>query len=204
MDNNKLQPAITGGVVLGLLSSIPFINLPNACCCSWAILGGALASYLYIKKSPAPVQMGEGAILGAMAGGIGAVINLVIGLPLGLMTGAAFTGMMTSLMAHANPEQAEQLRQQIELQQSMGIGAQLVAALPFTFVSLLLLVVFATLGGLIAIPIFEKRKGGPGAGSPPPPPQGFGGGQPGSGYSAGPYGSSLGAAPGSSFGSGIQ
>ena len=43
-----------------------------------------------------------------------------------------------------------------------------------------LLLIFSLLGGLLGVPIFEKRKGGPDV---PPPPQGFGG-QPG-GYTPG-------------------
>jgi hypothetical protein len=42
--NDKLKPAIIGGVVLGLLSVIPFVNFANACCCLWAIVGGLLAT----------------------------------------------------------------------------------------------------------------------------------------------------------------
>ena len=60
--NDKLRSAIVGGVVIGLLSGIPYVRLGNVICCLWVIVGGALASYLYIKKSPAPVNIGEGAI----------------------------------------------------------------------------------------------------------------------------------------------
>ena len=37
---NKFKPALLGGLVVGILSSIPFINY---CCCIWAIGGGGLA-----------------------------------------------------------------------------------------------------------------------------------------------------------------
>jgi len=36
-----------------------------------------------------------------------------------------------------------------------------------------MILIFASLGGLIGVPIFEKRKG---QSAPPPPPQNFGGG----------------------------
>ena len=42
--NNKLKPALIGGVVLGILSVIPFVSAANLCCCLWAILGGMLAT----------------------------------------------------------------------------------------------------------------------------------------------------------------
>ena len=82
--NNKLKPALIGGVLLGLLSAIPVVNLVNVCCCLWALIGGLLASYLYIKNSPVPASAGDGAILGALAGLVGAVIVVVIGIPIRL------------------------------------------------------------------------------------------------------------------------
>src|SRR5688500_19988055 len=75
--DNKVKPAVIGGVVLGLLSAIPFVNFVNACCCLWAILGGLLASYLYVKNSPTPVNAGDGAIVGAIAGVVGGLISLI-------------------------------------------------------------------------------------------------------------------------------
>jgi hypothetical protein len=178
--NNKLRPAITGGIVLGLLSAIPFINAANACCCAWGIAGGALAAYLYVKQSTAPVGPGEGAVLGAIAGGIGALIYIVLGLPLSLLVGNAFSTLILRFAENMNPEQAEIFRAQIEAMQNLPLGARLVAALPFTFIGALLLAAFATLGGLLGAVIFEKRKGGATAapqnfGAPPPGTYGSGG-----------------------------
>lgn len=183
MNNNKLQPAIIGGIVLGLLSAIPFINFFNLCCCAWAILGGALAAYLYIKKSPTPASIGDGALLGLIAGGIGAIVYVVIGLPLGLLTGNAFSNMAVRFAERANPEQADQLRAQIEAMQNQSIGERLLTALPFTFIGVILLVAFATIGGLIGVAILEKRKGSMGA----PPPPNYGGTT--SGYGGADYAS---------------
>ncbi|HEX5832764.1 MAG TPA: hypothetical protein VFY34_02870 [Pyrinomonadaceae bacterium] len=144
--NNKLKPALLGGLVVGLLSAIPFINY---CCCIWAIGGGALAGFLYIKDSPAPVPTGDGAIVGALAGVVGALIYLVIGLPIAFAFGA---GEMEAQLARSG----------VELPFSgtlLLVFGGLVAAL--------CLLVLATLGGVLSIPIFEKRKAD---GMPPPPP----------------------------------
>src|SRR5688500_14122184 len=84
--NDKIKPALLGGAITGILSVIPFIS---SCCCIWAIAGGGLACFLYIKNSTSPVQMAEGATVGAMSGGVGAVIYLIIGLPIALICGAA-------------------------------------------------------------------------------------------------------------------
>lgn len=160
--NNKLKPALIGGVFLGLLSAIPFVNWVNICCCAWAILGGILASYLYVKNAATPANAGDGALVGAMAGGFGAVIYLVIGIPLALLSGAAMREMLINLMANVDPRQAEMIRQ-------MQMQGESVAGTIFQgLIGAVLLVVFAIIGGLIGIPLFEKRKGG-GAAPPPPP-----------------------------------
>ena len=149
--NNKLKPALLGGLIVGILSALPFIS---TCCCIWAVGGGLVAGMLYIKSSPVPVQTGDGAIVGALAGIVGAAIYLLIGLPIAFLRGTA----------------------DVEAQLARS-GVQL----PFTGTVLLLvgglfgalcLVVLATGGGLLSIPIFEKRKPG---GPPAPPPTNVGG-----------------------------
>jgi hypothetical protein len=172
---NKFQPALIGGVVLGLLSSIPFINIGNVLCCMWVILGGALAAYLYIKKSPTPVQLGDGAVLGALAGAVGSVVSIVVGIPLNILTGNAFVRLLLEWLAKMNPEAGERALEQFNRQTSAPFFEQLAASVNvFTIVGILIYVAFATLGGLIAIPLFEKRKAQQGV--PPLPPPNFGGG----------------------------
>jgi hypothetical protein len=161
--NNKLKPALIGGVVLGLLSAIPFVNWVNICCCAWAILGGILASYLYVKNSATPANAGDGAMVGGMAGGVGAAIYIVIGIPLAIFSGGAMREMLINFMSNLDPRQAEMIRQQMEAQ-----GDSIAGAIIQGLIGAVLLVVFAIIGGLIGIPLFEKRKGG-GAMPPPPP-----------------------------------
>jgi hypothetical protein len=165
--NNKVKPAVIGGVVLGLLSAIPFVNLVNFCCCAWAILGGMLATYMYVKNSPTPANAGDGAVIGGIAGAIGAVIYLVIGIPLSIVAGTAMREVLVNLLTSLDPRQAEMIRAQMEVQVQSISGAIIQG-----FIGALLLIVFAVLGGLIGIPLFEKRKAGP---MPPPPPPGPGG-----------------------------
>jgi len=156
--NEKLKPALIGGLVGGVLSVIPFVA---TCSCLWAIGGGVLAGFLYIPRAPAPVTAGEGAILGALAGLVQAAVRIIIGIPL-------------SYVMAANMGLEEQLeRMNVDLP---------VTGMMLIIVGTLLGAVFAiglsTVGGLIAVPLFEKRKSGPSA--PPPPPQEFDAGQPGS------------------------
>lgn len=145
---NKLKPALLGGLVVGLLSSIPLVNY---CCCIWAIGGGGLASFLYMKSSPTPISPGDGAILGALAGLIGAVLYLIVGIPIAYFMGSA---QMEEAFRQANVE--------------IPFSGPMLFVVGGLIIGLFLLVM-SVIGGLIAVPILEKRKNAP----PPPPPQDF-------------------------------
>jgi hypothetical protein len=161
--NNKVKPALIGGVLLGLLSVIPFVNALNVCCCLWAILGGMLASYLYIKNSPVPATPGDGAILGALAGVIGAVISIILGIPINYAMGPRMRNLLLGLVENMDRQQAEMMRRQLEMSGD-SVAALIINALILGF----LLFIFSLIGGLIGAALFEKRKGG--ATPPPPPP----------------------------------
>jgi hypothetical protein len=159
--NNKVKPALIGGVLLGLLSSIPIVAFANLCCCLWALLGGLLATYLYIKKSPTPVTAADGAVLGVMAGLIGGLISIILGIPINLLIGRPMARMLVDWIASIDPSQAELLRDRVMAAQT------LTRTVINVVISAIFLFIFAVLGGLIAVPIFEKRKT---TAEPPPPP----------------------------------
>ena len=161
--NDKIKPALIGGVILGILSALPAVN---TCCCIWALVGGIIAANIYIKASPNPVTPADGAILGAMAGAIGVVLIFIIGIPLQLIFGTAMMSMMSGIVQNADPNQAAQMREMMAAQ-GFGIGRAIMNAL----MSGVLVVIFSAVGGLLGVALFEKRKGGPG-----------GYGQPGGGY----------------------
>jgi hypothetical protein len=151
--NNKLKPALLSGLVVGIFSAIhSLIPIISLCCCIWSIVGGALAAFMYIKSSPTPVQMGEGAMVGGLAGVVGGVIYVVIYLPIALLWGMA-----------TMQEQLDRSGVHLPFSGSilMVVG---------TLIGAIVLILLATLGGVIGTAIFEKRKGNNVA---PPPPQNF-------------------------------
>ena len=161
--NNKLKPALMAGGALGLLlvitvilSAVPVLGIVRCCNCLWPIAAGVLATMFYVKSSPSPATIGDGAILGALAGAVGGLIYMLIGMPLFyVMGGVAAMDMQIRQFAPAFP--------------LTGIVLMVIAGL----VGFVLYTVLSTIGGLIGVPIFEKRKGGPDV---PPPPQNFSGG----------------------------
>jgi hypothetical protein len=174
--NSKVRPALIGGVALGLLSAIPVVSALNICCCAWVLAGGALAAYLYIKAAPTPVTTADGALVGLLAGGFGAGVFLLIGVPMGLIFGQVFQAIFVKLLANVNPDFAEQMQRSIELQQHMPLSQRLPILLLSYLLNGVVIVVFATIGGLLGVALFEKRKGASNGSiaAPPPPPAGFG------------------------------
>jgi hypothetical protein len=167
---SKLQPVLLGGLVLGLGSVIPGLSYLNLCCCGWAIVGGALAAYLLIKRSTVlPVTSGDGAAAGALAGVVGSFINLVIGVPLTLLQ---WKNVVSQIQQRADnlPDAAsrEVMSQFADAMQSHPALIALGLWLLFAIVGMGM----AAVGGLIGVAMFEKRKGQPPS-QPPYPPAGF-------------------------------
>lgn len=161
---SKLQPALVGGLILGLLSSIPIIEIVNACCCLWVLLGGAVAARMLISRSPIlPVSYGDGALVGALAGVVGSAITLVLGVPIDLLLTAPRESIDT-LRQFPIPMDDPAVRQVIDLVQNQPV----LFALLGWMIGAVITVGFGALGGMIGIGIFEKRKG-----QPMPPPAGF-------------------------------
>ena len=146
---NKLKPVLIAGGALGLvfvitvlISAVPIVGRLAGCCnCLWPIAGGVLATMLFVKESPSPATILDGAVLGALAGLIGGLIYLIIGLPISyLLNGVALMD--------------AQLRQLSPGFPLSGIVVMVLGGL----VGFVIFVVLATIGGLVGVPIFEKRK----------------------------------------------
>ena len=100
MGPNKLQPALLGGAVLGVLSALPFVNMAN-CCCIWFITGGVLAAWLLQQNHPAPISAGDGAMVGLFAGVFGAIVASLISIPMRLIAAPAQQAMLSRMLEHA-------------------------------------------------------------------------------------------------------
>jgi hypothetical protein len=185
-----LKPALIGGVLLGILSVIPVIQVGNCFCCAWVIAGGILASYLYVKSSPVAVTLGRGVALGLLAGAIGAIVDTLFSIPIqvllskmGMGAGAQIRQMMEQI-PQLPPELRKALLSVIEGERGIGIALILMGGL----FKLALYSFVAMLGGTIGVAIFEKRdRPGRAPAEPPvyqpppdlpPPPSDTTGGQP--------------------------
>jgi hypothetical protein len=155
-----LQPALLGGVTLGVLSALPIINLANLCCCAWIVSGGAVAAYLLQQQRPDPITAGDGAVVGLLAGAIGAGVWLLVELPLSLVMAPFQQSLIDSALRNASD-----LPPGVQMwMESLQAGAARGAGLVFGFLVMLFVgSFFAMLGGLFGALIFRKS-------TPPPVP----------------------------------
>ncbi len=160
----KTQPALLGGVAIGVLSALPVISVANVCCCAWIVFGGALAAYLMQANHPEPIQIGDGAVVGLLSGLIGAFVWLIVFIPISSLMAPFESRMAQRAMANAEalPPEVRSLLEGLSGGPSIGIGLFFMF-----FVMLVVGTVFGMFGGLFGALLF--RKSAPVV--PPPIPQ---------------------------------
>ena len=155
-----LQPALIGGVVMGVLSALPIINAANLCCCLWVVSGGLVAAYLLQQNEAAPITPGDGALVGLLAGIIGAFVQFLVSIPISFIVGPMERAMLerASEMAGSMPPE---LRRMIENMSADRSGTGLIGTMLLwtigLFFSLFIGAIFSTLGGLLGAALFRKR-----------------------------------------------
>jgi hypothetical protein len=154
----RYQPALLGGLFIGVLSSLPFINIAN-CCCLWVICGGVLVTFLQQQRTPEPVATSEAMLGGVLAGIIGSLIYVAVSAATLSVIGPVWQEPLRRAMEQ-NPEITPELQAFITRLMS-GSGMVLLQAL-FT---LPIYSVFAMLGSLLGVAFFRKKA------APQPPAQ---------------------------------
>ena len=150
----KFQPALLGGVTIGVLSALPVINLAN-CCCAWILFGGALSAYLMQQNHPEPIQVGDGAIVGLLAGVVGAFVWLIVTVPISTAL-APFQSDMAGRIIRDAGDMAPEMRAIFEnMSGAPAIGLGLIFGF---FVMLVVSTVFGMLGGLFGALLFKKSQ----------------------------------------------
>jgi hypothetical protein len=157
MDSARLQPALLGGVFIGVMSALPIINAGNCCCCLWVLAGGALAVYLRQQNSPVTLTAAEGALMGLMAGLVGGIIGVILSIPIQMAIGPWQQEWMTRIMAGNEdmPPEAREMMERLVAGNAMRVAGAIL--------NIVTSIIFGMLGGLLGVAIFKKN-------APPQPP----------------------------------
>jgi hypothetical protein len=160
---SKLMPALYGGILMGVISGIPYLNFINTpCfCCAGVLFGGFMAVFFYKKDLPADgpqLTSGDGVQLGALAGVFGAITGVVttegLSLIVGNINGEIMYNMIMRIYDSAGildkipPDAVQQMKDRL-LEGGFSIGQ--------FFVGLAVDVVFGLLGGLIGYAVFKPK-----------------------------------------------
>jgi hypothetical protein len=150
---SKTQPALIGGLVMGVLSALPIISGGNLCCCLWVVSGGVVAAYLLQQDSPSPITNSDGAMVGLLAGLIGAIVCWIVSIPINIIFAPMERRIIGSLLQNAE-NMPPGWRDMMERSQGGAFhAARLVLAL---FFWLFAGAIFSTIGGLLGATFFRK------------------------------------------------
>ena len=161
MDELKFKSALMGGGVFGVVAALPYVGMLNSICCALYIGGGALAVYFYIRaRGNLPEEpYGDGAVVGLLAGLIGGVVTTVVGaifVALGLVPYLSDAADGLAQVEQMGGELPGWMRAMVAREgvSVVALGIQLV-------MNVIFYAIFATIGGLVGVAIFQRKGANP-------------------------------------------
>lgn len=156
---DKMIPALYGGIIIGIISSVPFLNLINCLCCA-GIMGGAVISVFFYKQNftpdTQPFSKGDCLTVGIYAGIVGAFVGTVLDVvflkAFGNVVGQFIMDYIQNMEIDIPEESMEAIRQ--AFQESTSIFSVILSLVS----SLILNTIFGLLGGLIGYNIFKPKQ----------------------------------------------
>ncbi len=143
---------------MGVLSALPIVSVGNGCCCLWVVSGGAIAAYLLQQNQAAPIEPGDGALVGLLAGLTGAFVQFLIAIPIDVMLAPFEQAMMQRVldMGSLPPEIRDALERYGRNGTTSGVYfvvSRVVGLMFWLFVG----AIFSTLGGLLGAMMFRRQ-----------------------------------------------
>jgi hypothetical protein len=149
------QPALLGGLFIGVLSSLPVVSVLNLCCCLWVVMGGVLVTYLQQQKQPDPLETADAVVAGLVAGVVGAVIS-------GLVSYLVFGEVARQALQEVSRQFEGRAEVPSWLAEAMRTaGDNPAVGLLQLFVTMPVYGVFSLLGALLGLAFFRKKTTAP-------------------------------------------
>lgn len=150
------QPALIGGLVLGVLSALPIVSIGN-CCCLWIVGGGVVAAYVLQSNQRTPITPADGALAGLLAGLAGAVIHFLLSIPIDLAFGPWEREFGRRLLEMTNnPQIQDALSRSLDRNATGGLFVLIVRRTGILMLMLVVSSAFSTVGGVIGALLFKK------------------------------------------------
>jgi hypothetical protein len=155
---DKFIPSLYGGLIIGAISAIPFLNLLNCLCCAGIMLGGFLSIFFYkdnFTPDTPPFTAGDCMAVGVFAGLIGAVVAVTLETVMNMLFGNVVGKFALEWIQRMNIDIPEESWDAIEraLTSSLSFGSIIINL----FAGLILNSIFGLLGGLIGYNIYKPK-----------------------------------------------
>ena len=155
------QPALIGGLVLGVLSALPIVYFGN-CCCLWIITGGVVAAYVLQSNQSTPITAADGALAGLLAGLTGACIHFLLSIPIDIVVGPWERAFGQRLLEMTNnPQMQDALTRSLDQSARGGFALLIVRRAGVLLLMLVLGSAFSTVGGVLGALLFKKSSAPP-------------------------------------------
>ena len=157
--SNLTQPALIGGLVMGVLSALPIISAGDLCCCLWILSGGLTAAYVLQQRQTTPITQGDGALAGLFAGLVGAFVYLLLSIPITMLVAPMERLLFQRIVENSRnmPPEFREMMERLSNRDGRYTAAGYVFRFGIGFMFMLVLgAIFSTLGGLLGAVFFRK------------------------------------------------
>jgi hypothetical protein len=155
----RFQPALLGGLFIGIVSALPFVGAANVCCCLWVVLGGLLTVYLQRQAHPDALEAAEAVLGGLIAGLVGALIYVVITGLIIALSGARFDEQIRVALDQ-NSQLPPELRDRVETVLARP-NAPILIGVFYAMIMIPMYAVFSMLGALLGLALFRRKPAPP-------------------------------------------
>lgn len=155
---DKIIPALYGGVIIGVISGVPFLNIINCLCCAGVLLGGFLAVYFYksnFTPDTMPYTAGDCMLVGVLAGVFGAIIDTILSAIIMASIGNIAQEFVLEILRNMDVAIPEELWEVLE----EALSGELTGFVLFLnlVTSLMIFSIFGLLGGLIGYSVYKPK-----------------------------------------------
>ncbi len=155
---DKLIPALYGGLIIGVISSVPFLNLINCLCCAGIMFGGFLSIFFYKENftpDTKPFTAGDCMTVGVYAGLFGAFVAVFLDIIFQMMFGNVFGRFVLEQIQQMDIQLPEETWSALEkaFEDSLSFSGVFLSLVS----GLILNSIFGMLGGLIGYNIYKSK-----------------------------------------------